>query len=137
MQNLMLGHVQLYKAEQSFTQVIIGDPKIVDVTATSDRTATMTALSTGATNVVFVNARGEPISEFEVVVSEPTQSRVKVHNKSSGITGYASYRCGPTFCDLIDEVISKEPAPTRPTVSRSVTTNSDGSLSTTTTQQNQ
>jgi Flp pilus assembly secretin CpaC len=137
MQTLMLGHVSLYKTDQSFTQVIIGDPKIVDVNATSDRTATMTALMTGATNVVFVNARGEPISEFEVVVSEPTQSRVKVHNKSSGLTGYSSYRCGPTFCDLIDETISKEPAPTRPTSSRSVTTNSDGTSSVTTTQQRQ
>jgi hypothetical protein len=126
---LMLGHAQLYKTPESFSQVIIGDPKIVDVTATSDQTATITALMTGATNVIFVNARGQPVLQFEVVVQEPQQSRVRIYNKPSGLVGQSVYRCGPTFCDYVDEIITKEPQPERPTLSRSVTRNSDGSRS--------
>jgi hypothetical protein len=130
---LMLGHASLYKTPESFSQVIIGDPKIVDVAATSDQTATITALMTGTTNVIFVNARGEPVLQFEVVVQEPQQSRVRIYNKPSGLIGNTAYRCGPTFCDYVEETITKEPQPERPTVSRSVTTNSDGSSSATTT----
>jgi Flp pilus assembly secretin CpaC len=107
MQALMLGHVQLFKTNESFTSILIGDPKIVDVTATSDRTATLTALMTGTTNVLFLDSVGNRITEFEVVVTEPQQSRVRVHNNPQGLSGFSSYRCGPTFCDLIDEYSPK------------------------------
>jgi Flp pilus assembly secretin CpaC len=128
---LMLGHATLFKTDQSFTNIVIGDPKIVDVSATSDRTATLTALSTGATNVLFLDALGNPISEFEVVVSQPQQSLVRVHSKSSGLMGFVSYRCGPTFCDFIEEKISQEAAQQRQEETTTVTTNPDGSQSTT------
>jgi hypothetical protein len=131
MQVLMLGHASLYKTDRSFANIIIGDPKIVDVSATSDRTATMTALMTGATNVLFLDASGNPISEFEVVVSEPQQSRVRIHNKST-LMGNTAYRCAPTFCDFIDETITKEPPPQRPTTTTSSSeTVSEGNRTTT------
>jgi Flp pilus assembly secretin CpaC len=111
MQTLMLGHVTIYNTGESFAQIIIGNPKIVDIYATSDRTVTMTALATGATNVIFVNARGEPVAQFEVLIQDPQQSRVRIHNKPSGLVGSTVYRCGPTFCDFIEENVTKSRRP--------------------------
>jgi Flp pilus assembly secretin CpaC len=108
---LMLGHANLIKTDKSFSNIIIGDPKVVDVTAASDRTATLTALMTGETNVLFLDKVGDLVEEYEVVVTEPQEARVRVHNLSQ-LTGYTSYRCGRTFCDRIEEVIPKEPETT-------------------------
>jgi Flp pilus assembly secretin CpaC len=105
---LMLGRASLIKTDKSFSSIVIGDPKVVDVTATTDRTATVTTLMTGETNVLFLDAEGNQVEGYEVIVTEPQEARVRVHNLSR-LSGYTSYRCGPTYCDRIEEVIPKEP----------------------------
>ena len=134
MRNLMVNHVMIFKSDKDFAQIHVGDEKILSVSPTSSRTAIINALATGNTNVIVVDERGDPISEFEVVVSEPSQSRVRIHNKPSGLLGYTVYRCAATFCDYVEETTTKEPAPERPKTSTSTseTTYSDGSRSTTT-----
>jgi hypothetical protein len=96
MRNLMVKHVMIFKSDKDFPQIHVGDERILSVSPTSSRTAIINALETGNTNVIVVDERGDPISEFEVVVSEPSQSRVRIHNKSSGLLGYlhrVSVRC--------------------------------------------
>jgi hypothetical protein len=133
MQVLMLDHASRYQTPSPFANIVIGNPNIIEVNPTSDRTATMIAKMIGTTNVLFLDARGDTVSEFEVVVSEPSQSRVRIHNKTP-LMGNTTYRCAPTFCDFVEETITKEKPPERPTntVGTSVTTHPDGSQTATT-----
>jgi hypothetical protein len=93
---------------------VVGDPKIVEVTALTDRTMTLLPMANRVTNILFLDAKGEQVSAVEVLVTEAGPSRVKIHNKAL-LTSATIYRCAPTFCEYTDELTAKEPAPTPPT----------------------
>jgi hypothetical protein len=112
--DLRLGFASLYKTERPFASIVVGDPKIVEVNALTDRTMTLIPTANGLTNILFLDAKGEQVSAVEVLVTEAGPSRVKIHNKAL-LTSATIYRCSPTFCEYTDELTAKEPAPTPPT----------------------
>ena len=106
---LRKGHVSVYKTEMPFTSIQIGDPRIVDVTASSDRTVSVLALDQGSTNVLFLDDKGEVALELELKVAEPKVAPPPPPPPPTGrlITVYERvvtfYRCGPDFCDYHGE----------------------------------
>jgi Flp pilus assembly secretin CpaC len=125
--DLRKGHVSVYKTDVPFSSIQIGDPKVVEVTASSDRTVSVLGLDKGSTNVLFLDDKGEVTSELKIAVDPPPRTRpptagsvgvpgrlVKVHNKAL-VTSYTLYVCGPDYCDYRGEMTAKEPAPLPPT----------------------
>jgi Flp pilus assembly secretin CpaC len=101
----MIGRADLYTTSRPFKTIVVGDDKIVSVNATSDRSASVTALMVGTTNVIFVDDGGTRIAEYEVEVTPPRPPpaqrqqqppNVRIYNSAEG---YRSFLCGPTFCD--------------------------------------
>jgi hypothetical protein len=117
----MIGFVETYKTQKPFKSIQIGDPKIVEVNATSDRTLTLLPLSNGFTNILFMNDMGETIDSIVVWVNEAGANRVQVIRRP--LTSATSYRCGATGCVLVGtpppaaETPPTAPPPT-PTVTR-------------------
>jgi hypothetical protein len=104
---LTLGIVAQYKSDKTFSSIVIGDPKVVEVNATSDRTLTLLPLANGLTNVLLLNGKGETINNITIWVSDAGPSRVRIFRRP--LTNYAVYRCGVIGCELIDQALSKEP----------------------------
>jgi YD repeat-containing protein len=115
---VMLGSLSVYKTERAYTTIKVGDPKVIDVDATSNRTLILNPTSPGSTNILFLDERGDLITSLDVAVSEPSRNRVRIIK--SAVTKF--YHCGATYCDLYEEQISKEPTPTPPTTSRTDST---------------
>src|SRR5262249_5435595 len=81
--NLMMGFVETYTAKQPFRSIQIGDPKIIEVNATSDRTLTLLPQSFGLTNILFLNERGETVEQIQVWVNEAGANRVEIIHRPS------------------------------------------------------
>jgi Flp pilus assembly secretin CpaC len=112
--DLRLGFATLYKTEKAFSSIVVGDPKIIEVNALTDRTMTLVPMAVGLTNILFLDNKGEQVSGLQVLVTEAGPNRVKIHNKAL-LTSATIYRCAPTFCEYTDELTAKEPAPNPPT----------------------
>lgn len=107
--------------EKPFRTIKIGDPKIVDVQALSDRTVVFQALAAGSTNIIFLDDGNVAIKDIGVVVIEGGPGRVEIHNKQL-INSYTLYRCWDRGCRYVEEVTMKEPAPSLPTTTNVTST---------------
>ena len=67
---IALGTGSVFRLDQPFATVLIGDPNVVDVHAQNDRTVILQALKRGVATIVFVDARSVVIANIRVVVSD-------------------------------------------------------------------
>jgi Flp pilus assembly secretin CpaC len=97
--NLMMGFVETYTAKQPFKSIQIGDPKIIEVNATSDRTLTLLPVSNGLTNILFMDDKGETIDSIIVWVNEAGANRVEIVTRPSWPRSV--FRCGDNGCMVV------------------------------------
>ena len=67
---IALGTGSLLTLDRPFKIVLVGDPKVVDVTPQTDRTVLLKALNRGTSNVVFVDEESVAIANIRVVVRD-------------------------------------------------------------------
>lgn len=68
--DLRVGFAALYKAKTTFSSIVVGDPKIVNVTLLADHILSLIAKATGATNILFLNETGDQVSALQVSVTD-------------------------------------------------------------------
>lgn len=64
------GSGTVFRLEQPFETVLIGDPSVVDVRTQDDRSVILEAQKPGASNIVFVDKRSVAIANIRVVVRD-------------------------------------------------------------------
>jgi len=124
--NLSLGVAVLHKTDRPFASIVVGDPKVIEVTAVTDRTVTLVPIAPGLTNVLFLDDKGDQAGDLRIFIpddlpaenepvklTDPSRGRVRIHNKAL-VTSYTAYRCSPIACQYVDELTAKEPAPPPP-----------------------
>jgi Pilus formation protein N terminal region len=107
---LTLGITSTLKFKKPFRTIAIGDAKVVDATADSDRTVTLHPVAYGETNIIFFDEDQVPIYTVGIVVSDPEKlghvvrlRRGKPGGPGSDIPFGAPphvYRCGDSGCEL-------------------------------------
>jgi len=103
--------ISTFTTDRPFKTVLVGNPKIVEVTVQDDRTAVLTPQAVGETNIIFLDERNVRITSINVLIDEGVgTSRVKIHNKAL-VTSSTVYRCWENRCEYVDEITAKEPAP--------------------------
>ena len=107
---LRLGHLDVYTIARPFKTIVVGDPKIVDTQAVTDRTIIITPQAEGETTILFLDEQNEPLNYLSINVDVAGPGRVKVHNKAL-LNSYTSFRCTSQGCQYVDETTMREPAP--------------------------
>src|SRR5690242_11252489 len=107
---LRLGHLDVYTIARPFKTIVIGDPKVVDAQAVTDRSIILTPQREGETTILFLDEKNEPLNYLSINVDVAGPGRVKVHNKAL-FNSYTSFRCTSTGCQYVDETTVQEPAP--------------------------
>jgi Flp pilus assembly secretin CpaC len=101
--------ISTFTTDKPFKTVLVGNPKIVEVTVQDDRTVVLTPQTVGETNIIFLDERNVRITSINVLIDEGVgTSRVKIHNKAL-VTSFTAYRCWENRCEYVDEVTAKEP----------------------------
>jgi Flp pilus assembly secretin CpaC len=107
---LRLGHLDVFTVERPFKTIVVGDPKVVDTQAVTDRSIIITPQSEGETTLLFLDEHNEPLNYLAITVDVAGPGRVKIHNKAL-LNSYTSYRCTSNGCQYVDETTVREPAP--------------------------
>jgi hypothetical protein len=107
---LRLGHLDVFTVARPFKTIVIGDPKVVDTQAVTDRSIIITPQSEGETTILFLDEQNEPLNYLSINVDVAGPGRIKVHNKAL-LNSYTSYRCTSGGCQYVNELTVTEPAP--------------------------
>ncbi|QMV03926.1 pilus assembly protein CpaC [Devosia sp. D6-9] len=76
--------------------VIVGNPAVADVTIQDPLTLVLTGKSYGQTNLIVLNATGNPIADTLVEVVQDQANLVTVFNAGARFTYACPSRCAPT-----------------------------------------
>jgi Flp pilus assembly secretin CpaC len=79
---LTLGTTSMLLIEKPFAILLIGDPNVVDVLASGDRSAMFQPLSLGKTNIVFLDERSIAITNVGILVCSVGASRIAYRDGS-------------------------------------------------------
>jgi hypothetical protein len=75
--------------------VVIGNPGVADVTIQDPQTLVLTGKSYGETNMIVLDAKGNPIADTMVDVVESQANLVTIFNAGARSTAYCSPTCAP------------------------------------------
>jgi len=76
--------------------VIVGNPGVADVTIQDPQTLVLTGKSYGQTNLIVLNAAGNPIADTLVEVVQDQADLVTIFNAGARYTYACPTRCAPT-----------------------------------------
>lgn len=102
---VLIDHLRRLGFRDEVQTVLIGNPAIADVTMISTTEAVVTARTVGTTNMIFLNAGGLAIADFEVLVREGESQRVVLRR---GPTETAIYQCAPRCERTLTQLDSEE-----------------------------
>jgi hypothetical protein len=105
------GTVSLpYTLDTPFNTIQIGDPKVADVVAITERSFNILAQGNGITNIVLLNDQGVALKNVTVVVSEahvPGTHIVRMYNLPK--FGSQNYECSSTGCEFLNQTQYQQP----------------------------
>jgi len=67
---LAFGGGSVFRMQEPFQTVLIGDPDVIDVHIQDDRSVILKALKLGSSNILFLDGRSIVIVKIRVVVSD-------------------------------------------------------------------
>ena len=77
--------------------IIIGNPSIADATIQDNQTLIITGRSYGSTNLIVLDADGQPIADEVLQVQDGDDAIVTVFRRSSRVTLSCAPQCSPTL----------------------------------------
>ncbi|WP_349359359.1 pilus assembly protein N-terminal domain-containing protein [Stappia sp.] len=94
--HVMTDRAKVFRIDAPADTVIVGNPAIADVTMYDRMTVVVTGKLFGTTNLVILDAEGEPIIDEVITVTAPESDLVTVHRN----TARTSYSCAP-LCEPV------------------------------------
>ena len=91
---VVMNQAKILKLTRDASTIVIGNPDIVDATVQDARTIVLTGKGFGVTNLVVLDAAGEPVVDEEVFVSRSDARSLRVWRRSAVQT----LSCTP-FCE--------------------------------------
>lgn len=92
-----VDRAKVFRISKPASTVIIGNPSIADATVEDDRTLVLTGRSFGVTNLIVLDAKGEPIVDETVVVRGHETNTVRIYRRSQRETLACAPVCEPTL----------------------------------------
>jgi Flp pilus assembly secretin CpaC len=94
---LTIDQAEIIRIARPADTVIIGNPSIADATIRDNQTLILTGRSYGTTNLIVLDADGQPIADELVTVQAVEQSVVTVFKRSARQTFSCAPLCEPTL----------------------------------------
>jgi len=93
--NVKVNMARILKISAPAATVIIGNPGVADVTIQDPQTLILTGKSYGQTNMIALDAKGNPIADTLVEVIQDQADTVAVYNGGARSTFACAPRCQP------------------------------------------
>ena len=92
---IMIDRAKVMRISRPADTVIIGNPAIADASIQDNRTLIITGRSFGTTNLIVLDAQGQPIADELLTVQAPDDSVVTVYKRADRQTLSCNPECGP------------------------------------------
>jgi Flp pilus assembly secretin CpaC len=93
--SVMIDRAKVMRISRPADTVIIGNPAIADAAIQDNRTLIITGRSFGTTNLIVLDAEGQPIADELLTVEAPDDSVVTVYKRADRQTLSCNPECGP------------------------------------------
>jgi len=94
--DVLIDFAKVMKLERPAASVIIGNSGIVDATISDPKLIVLTGKAAGTTNLIILDAEGEPITDAVVTVSSSRRQLTTVFRRAQR----ATYSCAPV-CEQV------------------------------------
>jgi Flp pilus assembly secretin CpaC len=95
--SVKVNMARILRIDAPAATVIIGNPGVADVTIQDPQTLVLTGKSYGITNLIILNASGNPIADTMIEVTQDLSGIVTMYNGSAR----QSFNCEPTCQSVI------------------------------------
>jgi Flp pilus assembly secretin CpaC len=95
--NVMMNQAKIVKLARPADTIVIGNPLIADASVQDSTTIVLTGRGFGVTNLVVLDAEGNPIVDEQVTVSRDNPSSVRVYRRASVQTLSCTPYCESSF----------------------------------------
>jgi hypothetical protein len=92
-----VDRAKVFRVSRPAATVIIGNPSIADATIEDEKTLVLTGRSFGVTNLIILDAEGEPIVDQTLVVRGHETNTVRIYRRSWRETLACAPVCEPTL----------------------------------------
>ena len=79
---VVMNQAKILKLNRDAGTIVVGNPEIVDATVQDARTIVLTGKGFGVTNLVILDAAGEPVVDEEIYVSRSDARSLRVWRRS-------------------------------------------------------
>jgi len=79
---VVLNHAKIVKLSEAASTVIIGNPEIADATVRDAQTLVLTGRGFGQTNLVILDANGNPILDERIAVSRENGTALRIYRQA-------------------------------------------------------
>ena len=94
---VMVDRAKVMRVSRPAAMVIIGNPAIADATIKDSQTLIITGKQFGSTNLIVLDAEGEPIADELLSVSSALDNHVVVYRGAKRQTMSCAPKCEPVF----------------------------------------
>lgn len=94
---VVIDRAKVMRISRPADTIIIGNPTIADATIQDNQTLIITGRSYGSTNLIVLDAAGQPIAEEILMVESTNDAVVTVFRRSSQTTLSCTPQCAPTL----------------------------------------
>ncbi|TCD16743.1 hypothetical protein E0D97_02785 [Oricola cellulosilytica] len=92
--HVVMNHAKIVKLSSAAATVIIGNPEIADATVRDAQTLVLTGRGFGQTNLVILDAGGNPILDERIAVSRENGAALRIYRQAE----IETLSCEP-FCE--------------------------------------
>ncbi len=92
-----VDRARVFRVSRPAATVIVGNPSIADATIEDELTLVLTGRSFGVTNLIILDAAGDPIVDQTLVVRGHETNTVRIYRRSSRETLACAPICEPTL----------------------------------------
>ncbi|MEL6968409.1 MAG: pilus assembly protein N-terminal domain-containing protein [Pseudomonadota bacterium] len=94
---IIVDRARVVRIAKAADTIIVGNPAIVDATIQDARTLILTGRSFGVTNLIVLDAEGDPIVDETIVVQGHERNTVRIYRQALRQTLACSPVCEPTL----------------------------------------
>ena len=92
-----VDRAKVFRLSRPAATVIIGNPAIADATIEDEQTLVLTGRSFGVTNIIILDAAGDPIIDQTLVVRGHETNTVRIYRRANRETLACAPVCEPTL----------------------------------------
>ena len=94
---IVIDRAKVMHVSRPADTIIIGNPAIADATIQDNQTLIITGRSYGSTNLIVLDAAGQPIADEVLMVEATDEAIVTVFKRSARVTLSCTPQCAPTL----------------------------------------